>query len=100
MARFMSPMLADGWQHGHRVLDRATIEQMWEPHNLDVPLDLDLVNGPGWFLESASIPGGSTVGRHGGTTLVFGSGPRRRLQSGRPATRNALSNRSSCPESL
>jgi hypothetical protein len=44
---------------------------MCEPQNLDVHLDLDVVNGLGWFLEDGSIPGGGKVLRHGGTTLVF-----------------------------
>jgi CubicO group peptidase (beta-lactamase class C family) len=73
MGRFMKAMLAGGSLGGDRLLDRATVEQMWEPQNLDVPLDLDIVNGLGWFLEHESIPGGGTVVRHGGTTLVFGS---------------------------
>jgi len=73
MGRFMKALLSSGLRGGYRLLDRATIEQMWEPQNLDVSLDLDVVNGLGWFLENGSIPDGGVVVRHGGTTLVFGS---------------------------
>jgi hypothetical protein len=44
---------------------------MVEPQNQDNHLDLDIVNGLGWFLEQDSIPGGGMVVRHGGTTLGF-----------------------------
>ncbi len=50
-----------------------TLEEMFEPQNLDVDLDLNIVNGLGWFLEQESIPGSDWVVRHGGTTLAFSS---------------------------
>jgi len=71
LGRYMQTLLRGGVLHGSRVLQKASIEEMWEPQNLDVPLDLDVVNGLGWFLEDGSIPGGGKVVRHGGTTLVF-----------------------------
>jgi hypothetical protein len=46
---------------------------MFEPQNQDVPLDFNIVNGLGWFLEEDSVPGGGRVVRHGGTTLAFSS---------------------------
>jgi hypothetical protein len=73
LGRFLQSVLGGGMLHGSRVLEQASVEQMCEPQNLDVPLDLDVVNGLGWFLEDGSIPGGGTVLRHGGTTLVFGA---------------------------
>jgi CubicO group peptidase (beta-lactamase class C family) len=71
LGRYMQALLRSGELRGHRLLEEATIEEMWEPQNLDVPLDLDILNGLGWFLEEDSIPGGGEVIRHGGTTLVF-----------------------------
>jgi hypothetical protein len=44
---------------------------MLEPQNRDVPLDFNVINGLGWFLEEGTIPGGGRVVRHGGTTLCF-----------------------------
>lgn len=44
-----------------------------ESQNLDVALDMNIVNGLGWFLEENTIPNGGRVVRHGGTTLLFSS---------------------------
>jgi CubicO group peptidase (beta-lactamase class C family) len=71
LGRYLRALLNGGALHADRVLDKASVEQMCEAQNLDVPLDLDIVNGLGWFLEDGAIPGGGTVMRHGGTTLVF-----------------------------
>lgn len=71
LGRYLRALLGGGVLHGARVLTQAGVEQKCEPQNLDVPLDLDVVNGLGWFLEDGTIPGGGAVMRHGGATLVY-----------------------------
>ena len=70
---FLQALLRAGVTGGRGLLARETLEEMFEPQNRHVELDLDIVNGLGWFLEDGSIPGGGLVIRHGGTTLAFGS---------------------------
>lgn len=71
LGRFMSVMLAAGNAGGQQVLLPGTLEEMLEPQNAKVDLDLDVVIGLGWFLEEDSIPRAGPVIRHGGTTLSF-----------------------------
>jgi CubicO group peptidase (beta-lactamase class C family) len=71
LGRFMRAILNGGQVDDRRLVDPGTLEQMVEPQNQDNHLDLDIVNGLGWFLEQDSIPGGGMVVRHGGTTLGF-----------------------------
>lgn len=71
LGAFMRMFLADGTLGGKHIVARETLEEMVEPQNADVSLDLDIVNGLGWFLEQDSIPGAGRVVRHGGTTLAF-----------------------------
>ena len=73
LGRFMSDLLLVASPNGPTLVQKATLEEMVEPQNLDVPLDLDSVNGLGWFLEEETIPGSGKVLRHSGSTLVFGS---------------------------
>jgi CubicO group peptidase (beta-lactamase class C family) len=73
LGRFMSRLLGEASPDGPNLIQKATLEEMVEPQNLTVPLDLDTVNGLGWFLEDNTIAGGGKVVRHAGTTLVFGS---------------------------
>jgi len=54
------------------IADRAW-RTMLEPQNRSVALDLHIMVGLGWFLETATIPGGGLVVRHGGTTLASSS---------------------------
>lgn len=69
LGRFMKAILAcEGVQ---RVLMPPALEEMFEPQNADIDLDLDVVTGLGWFLEDESIPQAGPVIRHGGTTLAF-----------------------------
>lgn len=70
---FMRRILSQGGAAGGRILSRESFEEMFEPQNGDVPLDFDIVNGLGWFLEEDTVPGGGRVVRHGGTTLAFSS---------------------------
>jgi CubicO group peptidase (beta-lactamase class C family) len=72
MGRLLRAILAGGMLDGRRVIGRATLEQMFEAQNRDVPLDLDILVGLGWFLAQDSIPGAGAVIRHGGTTLSYG----------------------------
>ncbi len=73
LGRFMKTILSRGTFNGKQILMPETLEEMLEPQNSDVPLDLNIINGLGWFLEENSIPGGGRVLRHGGTTLVYSS---------------------------
>jgi CubicO group peptidase (beta-lactamase class C family) len=71
LGRFLGALLAGGSAGERQVLLPRTLEEMFEPQNEDVDLDLDVVVGLGWFLEDGSIPGAGAVIRHGGTTLDF-----------------------------
>ncbi len=73
LGRFMKMVLSEGTLDGNRILMAETLEEMLEPQNQDIPLDLNVINGLGWFLEEESIPGGGRVFRHGGTTLLYSS---------------------------
>lgn len=73
LGKFMGAVLSPETSGDRSVLSSNKLQSMFEPQNLDVPLDLDLVIGLGWFLERGSIPGAVRVVRHGGTTLTFGS---------------------------
>lgn len=73
LGRFMSMLLAGPISLDRRLLSPETLEEMLEPQNMDIALDLEIVNGLGWFLEDGTIPGGGRVVRHGGTTLAFSS---------------------------
>ncbi len=71
LGRFIQAMLTNRRADDQAVLKASTLREILEPQNRDVPLDLDLIVGLGWFLEKDSIPGGGMVVRHGGTTLGF-----------------------------
>ena len=71
LGRFASAMLSGGSLGGHQVFPPAIIEAMLAPQNTDVPLDLDIVNGLGWFLEEGSIDGATRVARHSGAALGY-----------------------------
>jgi len=73
LGAFMRMVLAGDDSMATRILSRESFEEMLEPQNNDVPLDFDIVNGLGWFLEDGTIPEGGRVVRHGGTTLAFSS---------------------------
>jgi CubicO group peptidase (beta-lactamase class C family) len=73
LGAFMRKVLSEDSAAGRRILSRESLEEMFEPQNQDVPLDFNIVNGLGWFLEEDSVPGGGRVVRHGGTTLAFSS---------------------------
>jgi CubicO group peptidase (beta-lactamase class C family) len=71
LAAFMRALLTGGRGPGGQIVARETLEEMIEPQNADVPLDLGILTGLGWFLEDAVVPGAGRAVRHGGTTLAF-----------------------------
>ena len=71
LGRFIRAMLTNRRADGQAFLKPSTLREIFDPQNRDVPLDLDLIVGLGWFLEKDSIPGGGMAIRHGGTTLGF-----------------------------
>ena len=73
LGRFMQAMLTDKTPDNQAFLRPGTLNEIVEPQNKDIDLDLDVVVGLGWFLEQDSIPGGGIAVRHGGTTLGFSS---------------------------
>ena len=73
LGRFMKMILARGSVDGREIVSPEMLKRMMEPQNRDIALDMDIVNGLGWFLEEDTIPGGGRVVRHGGTTLLFNS---------------------------
>ncbi len=73
LSRFMSMVLARGQVNGREMLMPGTIEEMLQVQNADVPLDLNVNNCLGWFVERDTVLGGGYVVRHGGTTLLYAS---------------------------
>lgn len=73
LARLMAALLSGGRLHGSSLIEPETLQAMFAPQNRDVALDLEVINGLGWFIEEESIPGGGIAVRHGGTTLAFAS---------------------------
>ena len=73
LGKFMGAILSPPVDTEPSVLGRDAVDEMLQPQNLDVPLDLDIAIGLGWFLEHGSISGAGRVVRHGGTTLTFSS---------------------------
>ncbi len=73
LSRFVGMVLARGQVNGHEILMPSTIEEMLEVQNADVPLDLNVNNCLGWFVERDTVLGGGYVVRHGGTTLLYAS---------------------------
>lgn len=71
LGRFMEAILCGGSLKGTQVIAPGLIEAMLEPQNTDVPLDLDVVYGLGWFLEHGTIPGATHIARHSGASLGF-----------------------------
>jgi CubicO group peptidase (beta-lactamase class C family) len=73
LGAFLQTLLSAGKAGPRQFLLPGTLEEMFEPQNEHIALDLDVVNGLGWFMEANSIPGAGPVIRHGGTTLAFSS---------------------------
>ncbi len=73
LSRFMSMVFAGGKANGRELVMAGTLDEMMEVQNADVPLDLNVHNGLGWFIERDTVMGGGYVVRHGGTTLLYAS---------------------------
>ncbi len=55
------------------ILLPETLEEMLEPQNTDIALDMNIINGLGWFIEPDPDNDNKLLVRHGGTTLYFSS---------------------------
>ena len=73
LSRFMMTVFAGGYAGHRELVMRASLQEMLEPQNTDVPLDFDFRVGLGWFLEGRSDGAVGPVALHGGTTLLFNS---------------------------
>jgi CubicO group peptidase (beta-lactamase class C family) len=73
LSHFMMMYMGKGSLKGNKVLSSASIDEMLEIQNADIPLDMNVRVGLGWFIEDDTIPGAGTVVRHGGTTVMFNS---------------------------
>ncbi len=73
LSRFLMMVFAGGYAGHHEVVMRASLDEMLEPQNADVPLDFDFRVGLGWFLEGRNNGAVGPVALHGGTTLLFNS---------------------------
>ncbi len=72
LGRLLRAILSGGSLDGARIIGKETLEEVFEPQNQNISLDLDIINGLGWFLEQDSIAGAGVAIRHGGTTLSYG----------------------------
>ncbi|MCF7991587.1 MAG: beta-lactamase family protein [Thiohalocapsa sp.] len=71
LGRFVGALLGGGRLQDRQVLPPDLIETAMDTQNSDVALDLDVVTGFGWFLETDAVPGAQTAVRHGGATLAY-----------------------------
>ncbi|WP_273432057.1 serine hydrolase [Chitinibacter tainanensis] len=74
MSRFLRFAVNGGQLEGQQVLQRASLQQMWQPQNPDTPLDLDCQTGLGWFANecgTSKLGDGWRVVQHGGSTKLF-----------------------------
>ncbi len=70
LGQFIRLLLAS---HDSPVVMKETLEEILEPQNMQVALDINIINSLGWFLEENTVLDDSTIIRHGGTTLYFSS---------------------------
>jgi hypothetical protein len=73
LSRFVRTYLTDGSLDGKMILKPETVKEMFTVQNMDVPLDMSINNGLGWYVEYASVKGARRVVRHGGDTILFSS---------------------------
>lgn len=73
MSAFMKMVFADGRAGNRQILKPETLAEMLRPQNERVPLDINLLMGLGWMLNSTEIKGGGVVANHGGSLLNFHS---------------------------
>jgi len=73
LSNFMKMIFANGRAVDQQILKPATLAEMFQPQNVQVPLDFDLRMGLGWMLNNFEIKGGGIVAGHGGSLLNFHS---------------------------
>lgn len=76
LSRFMKMVFAGGRVGERQIIKTETLAEMLHPQNADVPLDLDLRIGLGWFLGSLSgidVKKTGPVAQHDGGTLYHRS---------------------------
>ena len=71
LARFIQSIQAG--ERPNTPLSGSAMEEMMSDQNAEIPLDMDVRTGLGWFIEQGSVPGAGRLVRHGGTTLLYGS---------------------------
>lgn len=71
LSRFMRAYLSEGTLDGKAVLSPETVNEIFTVQNMDVPLDMSIQNGLGWYVEYGSVKGAHRVVRHGGDTMLF-----------------------------
>jgi CubicO group peptidase (beta-lactamase class C family) len=71
LSRFMRAYLSEGVLDGEAVLNPETVNEIFTVQNMDVPLDMSIQNGLGWYVEYGSVKGAHRVVRHGGDTMLF-----------------------------
>ncbi len=76
LSRFMKMVFAGGRVGERQIIKPETLAEMLRPQNAEVPLDLDLRIGLGWFLGSLSgidVKKTGPVAQHDGATLYHRS---------------------------
>ncbi len=73
MARFIAMVLCGGQPVHKRILQPATLDEMFKPQNEGVPLDFGFKIGLNWILSWPSLEGAGRVGWHDGGTRNFAS---------------------------
>jgi hypothetical protein len=73
LSRLMMMVFADGRAGDRQVLKPQTLAEMLRPQKTDVPLDVDLRIGLGWFLTSGELHYAAPVAGHAGSTIVHNS---------------------------
>ncbi|MBW2258533.1 MAG: beta-lactamase family protein, partial [Deltaproteobacteria bacterium] len=71
VAHLLQVLFADGAWQETAIVQPETLADMLTPHNAEVPLDLDLSMGLGFFLSDASLSHAGRFAGHGGDTLLF-----------------------------
>jgi CubicO group peptidase (beta-lactamase class C family) len=71
LVRFAQALLRAPPGGGPPGVDGRLARRLFEAQNANVPLDLDVRTGLGWFIEENTVPGAGRVARHGGATLLY-----------------------------
>ena len=73
LSRFIQMVFAGSRTGEHQIIKPETLVEMLRPQNADVPLDLDIRIGLGWFLSGTDIQNVGQIASHGGATLYHRS---------------------------